>query len=80
MVSARIANPRLWMASRRKPMPRNAITGVVDAFDRCDPTRSREVKPSQRLREQRHMRRFVRAFYRAVFAVVVMAFLLYRFH
>lgn len=66
-MSARIVNPRLWMALRRPPMPRAAVLGVVDAFDRCDPTRSRESKPSVRLREAVQARRLLRA---VVFTVV----------
>ena len=39
-----------------------AIVGeLFEAFDRCDPTRSREVKPSERARERAAMRRVIRA-------------------
>lgn len=69
-------NARLWMATRRAPMPRNAVTGVVDAFDRCDPTRSHESKPSARMREARYTRRMWRALFRFVLAVVLLAALL----
>lgn len=65
---------------RRKPMPRAAVSAVVDAFDRCDPTRSHEAKPSDRLRSERHTRRALRALFRALLAVAVLVALLSRFH
>lgn len=46
---------------------------LIDAFDRCDPTRSREQKPSVRMREARHVRRLLRA---TLFAVLALAGLL----
>ena len=62
---------------RRKPAPA-IVPYLIDAFDRCDPTRSREQKPSDRLREQRHMRRLVRGLLRLAVCVAVLAFLLSR--
>lgn len=34
---------------------------LVEAFDRCDPTRSHEAKPSERLRTQHQFRNAMRA-------------------
>lgn len=51
---------RLFMAAKRKAPPA-IVPFLLDAIDRCDPTRSREQKPSVRMREARHMRRLVRA-------------------
>lgn len=60
---------RLFMAAKRKAPPA-IVPFLLDAIDRCDPTRSREQKPSARAREARHLRRVVRAVAFAVFAVV----------
>lgn len=35
------------------------VKGLWDTFDRCDPTRSHEMKPSDRMREVRQLRRIV---------------------
>lgn len=53
--------PRLYMALRRAPAP-TIVPFLIEAFDRCDPTRSNESKPSHRMREARHARRLLRAF------------------
>lgn len=60
-------NARLRARLCRQPAPA-IIPFLWDAFDRCDPTRSREQKPSVRAREARHLRRIVRAVAFAVFA------------
>lgn len=52
--------PRLRARLYRQPAPA-IVPFLWDAFDRCDPTRSREQKPSVRMREARHMRRAIRA-------------------
>lgn len=54
---------------RRKPAPA-IVPFLIDSFDRCDPTRSRELKPSQRMREARHTRRLLRAFLFAVMGLI----------
>ena len=56
---------------RREPMPRAAVLGVIDAFDRCDPTRSHEEKPSTRMRELRHTRRLLRALFNVALGTCV---------
>lgn len=43
-----------------------------DAFDRCDPTRSHESKPSVRAREDRQTRRVIRAVCFAVAGAAVL--------
>ena len=53
---------------RREPMPRTTVRALVDSFDRCDPTRSRESKPSERMREARYTRRVLRSFLSALLA------------
>lgn len=53
-------------ASRNCPA---IVPFLWDAFDRCDPTRSHESKPSVRAREDRHTRRIIRS----VLAWVVLA-------
>lgn len=61
-------NARLRARLYRQPAPA-IVPFLWDAIDRCDPTRSREQKPSARAREARHLRRVVRAVAFAVFAV-----------
>lgn len=61
-------NARLRARLYRQPAPA-IVPFLWDAFDRCDPTRSREQKPSARAREARHLRRVVRAVAFAVFAI-----------
>lgn len=61
-------NARLRARLYRQPAPA-IVPFLWDAIDRCDPTRSREQKPSVRMREARHMRRLVRASMFAVLAV-----------
>lgn len=61
-------NSRLFMAAKRKTPPA-IVPFLLDAIDRCDPTRSREQKPSVRMREARHLRRLVRASLFSVLAV-----------
>lgn len=62
-------NARLRARLYRQPAPA-IVPFLWDAFDRCDPTRSREQKPSVRAREERHVRRVMRAFLFSVLAVV----------
>lgn len=62
-------SPRLRARLYRQPAPA-IVPFLWDAFDRCDPTRSREQKPSVRMREARHMRRLVRASLFCLLAVV----------
>ena len=48
---------------RPRPEPKPAqsfVPSMLDHFDRMEPTRSRELKPSQRLRIQRDTRRILR--------------------
>lgn len=65
-------NARLRARLCRQPAPA-IVPFLLDAIDRADPTRSREQKPSVRMREARHMRRLVRAY---LFALLTVAFLL----
>lgn len=65
---------------RREPMPRTTVRALVDSFDRCDPTRSRESKPSERMREARYTRRVLRALFRVVLACIALAALLSHFN
>lgn len=51
-------NARLRARLCRQPAPA-IVPFLWDAFDRCDPTRSREQKPSVRMREARQARRVV---------------------
>ena len=51
-------NARLRARLCRQPAPA-IVPFLLDAFDRCDPTRSREQKPSVRMREARQARRVV---------------------
>ena len=62
---------------RRQPAPA-IVPHLIDAFDRCDPTRSREAKPSVRMRNAWHARRFWLALFRALLAAAVLAVLLFR--
>ena len=46
---------------RPEPKPaRSFVSSMLDHFDRMEPTRSRELKPSQRLRHRRDLRRILR--------------------
>lgn len=61
-------NRRLQFAlMRRQPMPA-IVPFLIDSIDRCDPTRSRESKPSERMREARYTRRVLRSFLSALLA------------
>jgi len=63
-----VKNRRLEFAIlRRQPAPA-IVPFLIDSIDRCDPTRSRESKPSQRMREARHARRVLRSFLSALLA------------
>ncbi len=53
-------NARLRARLCRQPAPA-IVPFLLDAIDRADPTRSREQKPSVRMREARHVRRLLRA-------------------
>lgn len=75
-MSARPSNIRLWMALRRQPSPA-IVPFLIDAFDRCDPTRSHEAKPSTRLREARHARRMFRAMFRVLLIGIALTALLF---
>lgn len=61
-------NARLRARLYRQPAPA-IVPFLWDAFDRCDPTRSREQKPSVRAREERHVRRLMRALAFSLLAV-----------
>jgi hypothetical protein len=75
-----VKNRRLEFAIlRRQPAPA-IVPFLSDSFDRCDPTRSRESKPSVRMREARHTRRIWRPFFRFVLAVIALAALLSSFN
>ena len=65
---------------RREPMPRTTVRALVDSFDRCDPTRSHEAKPSVRMREARHARRMLRALFRVLLAFIWLVALLSHFN
>ena len=68
--------PALFRALlRRQPSPA-IVPFLIEAFDRCDPTRSHEAKPSDRLREARHTRRLLRALFRVVLVCIALAVLL----
>ena len=51
-------NARLRARLCRQPAPA-IVPFLLDAIDRADPTRSREQKPSVRMREARQARRVV---------------------
>ena len=78
-MSARPSNVRLWMALRRPPMP-EIVPFLWESIDHMDPTRSRESKPSARMREARYMRRMWRATFRFALACIAVAALLSHFN
>lgn len=57
---------------RSKPAPA-IVPYIIDAFDRCDPTRSHEQKPSARLQTARRERRLVLSVTACLFALCVLA-------
>lgn len=65
-------NARLRARLCRQPAPA-IVPFLLDAIDRADPTRSHERKPSERMREDRHMRRLVRAALFSLLAVIGLA-------
>lgn len=65
-------NARLRARLIRQPAPA-IVPFLLDAIDRADPTRSREQKPSVRMREARHMRRLVRSVLFSVLAISALA-------
>ena len=72
-------NARLFFAARRQAPPA-IVPYLIDAFDRCDPTRSREQKPSVRMREARHVRRLLRAVMFACLAIAGLLAVLFSIH
>lgn len=52
-------NARLRARLYRQPAPA-IVPFLWDAFDRCDPTRSHEAKPSQRARNAHQIKRSMR--------------------
>lgn len=71
-------SPRLLLNSRRKAAPA-IVPYLFEAFDRCDPTRSREAKPSERERQRHELRRKVRTFVVSAALVATFAALIVHF-
>lgn len=63
----------------RPPAPA-IVPFLWEAFDRCDPTRSREKKPSVRMREAWHVRRLLRAVMFACLEFVALLAVLFSIH
>ena len=64
------ARLRANILRRRQPAPA-IVPFLFDAIDRCDPTRSREAKPSERERQRHATRRVLRSL--AVSAALIAA-------
>ena len=48
------------------------VPSLIDQFDRCDPTRSTEMKPSERMHELYRMRKLVRGIWYSFGLVLVL--------
>lgn len=53
-----------------KNIHNNIIHGIISSFDRCDPTRSRELKPSDRIRDAMKFHRQMIVVYKCLATVV----------
>lgn len=59
---------------RRPPAPAPAIVPfLIEAIDRCDPTRSHEAKPSERMRAHHRRARLMRTAAAPIIATLIMA-------
>lgn len=71
LAALRLLPADVVVGMRRQPPA--IVPFLLDAFDRCDPTRSHEAKPSERLRDRHMARRAMLACIIAL-AVIVAAF------